>query len=184
MAEVTVVKENKPERKEMVPRMSWDFPLFPGSMFGMNPFALMRRFTDDMDRAFAGFKEPAFTQEEEAFWRPTIEVKELPGKLLVTAELPGVKKEEVKVNVSNGVLTLEGERKHETEEKREGYFHSERSYGKFLRSIALPEGAKVENAAANFTNGVLEITVPIPEKKESRREIPVQDAAKVKSVAA
>jgi HSP20 family protein len=182
MAEVAVVKETKPERKEITPRTSWDFPLFPGSMFGMNPFALMRRFTEDMDRAFTGV--PAFNKQVETFWRPTMEVKELPGKLLVTAELPGVKKEEVKINVVNDVLTLEGERKHEKEEKREGYFHSERSYGKFARSIELPEGAKVEQATANFNNGVLEITIPVPEVKETRREIPVQEPAKVKTAAA
>jgi len=57
---------------------------------------------------------------------------------------------------------VEGERKKEKEEKREGYYHSERSYGKFYRSIPLPEGAKGDQVAAQFNNGVLEVTVPVP----------------------
>lgn len=175
MAEVTVLKGEKPERN-----LSWEVPLFPGSLFGMNPFALMRRFTEDMDRTFNGGSP---TTMDNAVWRPTIEVKEQSGKLLVTADLPGVKKEDVKVHVANDILMLEGERKQEKEEKREGYYHSERSYGKFSRSIDLPEGAKTEQAAANFNNGVLEITIPVAEKKETRKEIPVEDAAKAKALA-
>jgi HSP20 family protein len=176
MAEVNVVKETKPERREVEP---FGFaPLFRGSLFGVSPFGLMRRFTEDMDRVFG---EARFTAPE--IWSPAIEVKEQAGKLLVTAELPGVKKEDVKVNVTENILTLEGERKQEKEEKREGYFHSERSYGKFSRSIALPEGANIDQAHAQFNNGILEISLPIPEKKEKRKEIPVAEAPKAKSTA-
>jgi HSP20 family protein len=78
---------------------------------------------------------------------------------------------------------VEGERKHEKEEKREGYYHSERSYGRFSRSIRLPEGAKVDQASAQFTNGVLEVGIPIPEAKQQRKEIPVQEPAKPKTAA-
>jgi HSP20 family protein len=70
---------------------------------------------------------------------------------------------------------VEGERKLEKEEKQEGYYHSERSYGKFYRSIQLPEGAKTDQTEAQFNNGVLEVTVPVLEAKAVRKEIPVQE---------
>lgn len=81
------------------------------------------------------------------------------------------------MNVTGDNLTLEGERKEEKEEKeekREGYYHSERNYGKFYRSIPLPEGANIDQAIARFKDGVLEITVPIPETKAKAQQIPVK----------
>jgi HSP20 family protein len=168
MAEAAVAKQPKQERDELNRWLGFETPLFRGSLFGVNPFALMRQFTDDMDRAFG---QPANIAAE---WRPAIEVKEKEGKLVVTAELPGVKKEDVKVNVTDNMLTLEGERKQEKEEKREGYYHSERSYGKFLRSIRLPEGAQTDQTAAQFKDGVLEITVPVAVAKEKGKQVPVK----------
>jgi HSP20 family protein len=167
MAGVAVTKEPKRERDELDRRLGFERPIFSGSLFGLNPFALMRQFTEDMDRFFG----PA---PNGGAWSPAIDVKETQGKLVVTAELPGLKKEEVKVNVTGENLTLEGERKEEKEEKREGYYHSERKYGKFYRSIPLPEGANIDQTIAQFKDGVLEITVPIPETKVSTREIPVK----------
>lgn len=175
MAEVTVVKQPKQERQELSRWPGFALPLFRGSLFTMNPFALMRQFTDDMDRIFAQAPGPA---GEIAAWSPALEVKEQEGKLLVTADLPGVKKEDVKVHVEGDTLVVEGERKQEKEEKREGYYHSERSYGKFYRSILLPEGAKSDQATAQFNNGVLEIAVPVPEVKAKAKEIPVQEGSK------
>jgi len=173
MAEVTVVKQPKAERMEMAPFFTT--PIFRGSLFNMNPFALMRQFTEDMDRFFGQMPK---TATDTAAWTPAIEVKQKEGKLLVTADLPGLKKEDVKVHIDEDTLIVEGERKQEKEEKREGYYHSERSYGKFYRSIPLPAGAKAEQTAAQFNNGVLEITVPVPEAKTKRQEIPVQEETK------
>jgi HSP20 family protein len=150
-------------------------PLFRGSLFNMNPFALMRQFTEEMDRLWG--QMPRVTGDG-ATWNPAIEVKEKEGKLLLTAELPGIKKEDVKVHIDGDTLVVEGERKQEKEERREGYYHSERSYGKFYRSILLPEGAKVDQTAAQFNDGVLEVTVPIPEVKAARKDIPVQEGSK------
>jgi HSP20 family protein len=178
MAEVSVTRG---ERREPT-LFGFGFePLFQGSLFGVNPFALMRRFTEEMDRMFAETR--GGTTGTMAEWRPAIEVKELPGELQVCAEIPGVKPEDVKVHVDNNILTVEGERKAEKEEKREGFYHSERSYGKFSRSIALPEGAYVDKAKAQFNNGVLEITVPMPEKKQARKEIPVSSVPAGKQAA-
>lgn len=178
MAEVAVVKNPKQERQELSRVLGFETPLFRGSLFTVNPFALIRQFTEDMDRFFG---QTTGAAAEGAAWIPAIEVKEKEGKLLVNAELPGVKKEDVKVHIDGDTLIVEGERKQEKEEKREGYYHSERSYGKFYRSIPLPEGAKTDQTAAQFNNGVLEVSVPIPEAKAQRQDIPVQEGPKPKA---
>jgi len=177
MAEVAVVKQPKKEEVALQPFVGFE-PFFRGNFFAVNPFALMRQFTEEMDRYFGQAPRAAGNG---AAWVPTIEVKEKEGKLLVTAELPGVKKEEVKVHIDGDTLVVEGERKQEKEEKREGYYHSERSYGTFYRSIPLPEGAKGDLTAAQFNNGVLEVTVPIPEVKAKSQVIPVQEGVKAKA---
>ncbi len=175
MSEVTVVKQPKSEGRELERFFKFETPLFRGSVFGMNPFALMRQFTDDMDRMFTA---PTRLATATGAWMPAIEVKEKDGKLLITAELPGLKKEDVKVRLEGDTLIVEGERKEEKEENRKGFFHSERSYGKFYRAMALPEGAKVDLTAAQFNNGVLEITIPTPEVKTKIKEIPVLEGSK------
>lgn len=169
MAQVSIVKENKPEGSTVATRGLGLGPLFTGSLSGLSPFSMMRRLTEDMDRAFGRIGSSGVE-----IWQPAIEVEEQPGKLKVTAELPGLKKEDVKVSVTDNILTIEGERKQEKEEKREGYYHSERSYGKFSRTIGLPDGAKIDQASAELNNGTMVITIPIPERKEARKEIPVR----------
>lgn len=168
---------NENEKEALVRRPGFELPLFRGSLFNMNPFTLMRRFTEDMDRAFGA----APGTVETTFWSPAVEVKEVNGKLLVSAELPGLKKDDIKVQVTEGALILEGERKQEKEEKREGYYHSERSYGHFYRSIPLPESATLDKASAEFTNGILEISIPVAETKQRTREVPVYEGGKVKT---
>ena len=169
MAGVAVTKEPKQEKTEAERFFGTEAPLFRGSIFNVNPFALMRQFTNDMDRTFG--REPYAAD----IWSPAIEVKRKNGDVLVTAELPGLKKEDVQVNITGNLLTLEGERKQEKEEKREGFYHSERSYGKFLRKIELPEGARTEQATAEFKDGVLEVKVPVTAAaKDTAKTVPVK----------
>ena len=174
MPEIKVTKENG----GALTRPEAYFPAFPFGLFGANPFGLMKRFTEEMDRTFANFAPSA----EMDLWAPPLEVKHKEGNFIVTCELPGIPKEDVKVEVIEEALVIQGEKKLVKEKKEEGYFRSERSYGKFYRSILLPEGAKTDQTAAQFNNGVLEVTVPIPEVKKTSKEIPVQEGAKPKAV--
>jgi HSP20 family protein len=132
----------------------------------------MRRFTEEMDRLFTG-NWPGLRQGEVGEWLPAVDITEREGKILVRADLPGMNKDDIKVELTDGVLTIEGERKQEHEEESQGFRRSERSYGRFYRSIPLPEGASLDQARAQFNNGVLEVSVPVPESQR-RRSIPIE----------
>jgi len=174
------VKVNKPEiNKPGVPvrRPEPFFPTFPfgGGLFGASPFSLMRRITDEMDRACAKLLP---SKEEPYLWAPALEVTEKNGEFIATLELPGLKKEEVKVEVTDEAVIVTGERKFEKEEKEEGYFRSERTYGEFYRTIPLPKEAKIDHIKAELNNGVLIITVPVPPTKTNVKTVPVTEVKK------
>jgi HSP20 family protein len=99
-----------------------------------------------------------------AQWSPLVDISEDDHEYLVKAELPDLKKEEVKITVENGELTISGERKVEKEEKNKKFHRIERSYGSFARSFTLPEGVSGEKVSADFKNGLLEIHLPKDEK--------------------
>jgi HSP20 family molecular chaperone IbpA len=104
-----------------------------------------------------------------SLWAPQLETFQRGDQFVVRADLPGLKKEDVNIEVTDDVLTIQGERRDEREEDREGYYRSERSYGSFYRVVPLPEGAISESAKAAFKDGVLEITVQAPPHEVSRR---------------
>jgi HSP20 family protein len=110
-------------------------------------------------------------------WAPQIEVFQRDNELVVRADLPGMTRDDVAVEVTEEAVTIQGERRHESEEEREGFYRSERIYGSFYRVIPLPEGAISEQAKANFRDGVLEITMPAPPKSKGRR-IEIGEGAK------
>ena len=149
----------------------------PGS-----PFSFMRRFSEEMDRLFDDFGfgggfSPAFSSlggiAPRGFggytWAPAVELITRGNELVIRADVPGVSKEDLQVELSDGVLTLRGERRREQEEAQEGRYHTERSYGSFVRAIRLPEGTRPEDARATFRDGVLEVVLPLPEEKRGRR---------------
>ena len=167
MSEIKVAKETG---AVLAPRPEVYFPTFPfGKLFGASPFGLMKRFTEEVDRAFASFVPPS----EFDLWAPPLEVKHKEGKFIVSVELPGIAKESIKVALVDESLVIEGERKRITEEKDDGIYRSERCYGKFYRSIPLPKGANAEHIKAELTNGVLEVAIPVPELKPTLREVPI-----------
>ena len=126
--------------------------------------------TEEMDRVFGD----SARDRGESGWMPAIEVTQRDNTYVVRAELAGLKPEDVKVEVVEDNLILEGERKYEHEENQEGVHRTERRYGRFFRVIPLPEGAKAEQARAKFDNGVLEIELPMPEQQSNRRQIPIE----------
>jgi HSP20 family protein len=148
-----------------------------GEQIAATPFALMRRFSDEMNNLFQdfGLGRNLFGQNlPEGIWAPQVEVVEENNQLIVRADLPGLKRDDINVELSDDGVTIEGERKNENEEKGEGFYRSERSYGRFYRRVPLPEGVNAQNAHATFRNGVLEITMPAPkqgERKTRRLEV-------------
>ena len=154
----------------------------PMDFFRTNPFSLMRRLTEEMDRVFGDGGQAR--QASDIVWAPAIEVSRREGNYVVRAELAGLKPEDVKLEIENDALVLQGERKVEREEDRGGVHRTEIQYGRFYRTIPLPEGANVAQARANFENGVLEVTVPVPEEKIHRKQIPIQSGSTDKATAA
>ncbi len=145
-------------------------PFETGTFF--SPFALLRDMTQLMDQIFEGGGDMPIRRGER-MWAPAVEVRETDGNLIVCADLPGIDQKDVKVEVDEGMLVIQGERKREQKEEREGYRRSEVSYGSFYRTIPLPENAKIDQAKADFHNGVLEITIPEEKAQSHRRQIPV-----------
>ncbi len=139
--------------------------------FSMSPFSLMRRMTEEMDRVFGSGRGASSGATS---WMPAIEVKQREGNLEVCADLPGMNKDDVKVEITGDEIIMQGEHKFEHEEGKREAYRSERRYGQFYRAIPLPEGANGDQAKAQFKDGVLQITVPVSEPKSNRRQIPVE----------
>jgi len=143
--------------------------------WGASPFRALQRLSDEMDRMFEDFGfgrryAAPFAREGLAeLWAPDVEVSQKNNELMIKADLPGLKKDEISVDITEDAVTIQGERKREHEEEREGFYRSERSYGTFRRVIPLPEGAITEQAKASFRDGVLEITLPAPPVARGRR---------------
>lgn len=133
------------------------------------PFDVSRYVAQEMDRLFNEFGvRPHWpfvplAEREDGIWSPELEVEEKEGVFRVKIDLPGMKKEEVNVDLAEGLLTVKGERKRETERKEKDYYRSERTYGRFVRTVTLPDGAKLDTAKATFADGVLEITMTVQE---------------------
>ncbi|MES2524770.1 MAG: Hsp20/alpha crystallin family protein [Gemmatimonadota bacterium] len=106
-------------------------------------------------------------------WSPQMEVSQRGNELVVSADLPGVSPEEVHIDIEDGMLTISGERRQQHETREEGFHRTERMYGSFTRSIALPEGVDEEQVRARFENGVLEVTMPVPQQRQRGRRIQI-----------
>jgi HSP20 family protein len=124
----------------------------------------------EMDRVFDRFFNQPVTQGL-AVWAPAVDVRETNDELHVSAELPGLKPEDVSVTVENGVLTISGEKKQEVQEgKEEGdYYLFERRYGRFERSFTLPRSVSADRVKARFENGILTVSLPKAEEAKPRK---------------
>lgn len=164
-----------------------------------HPLMLMQRMSEDMDRLFeqlgfgralGGFSLSPLQGEllgegstgrtsligtDRTVWAPQVEVRRKGETLVVCADLPGVSRDDLTVEVRDGALALSGERREEDEEEGEGFYRSERSYGRFYRTIPLPDGVNADQAKASFKDGVLEVTVPLPKHEQgSSKRIPIR----------
>ena len=185
-------REHQGSRMVPVHREESPFPMarrdsWSGSGRG-GAFEMLQRLTDEMDRIFGGFgpgwldrryggelRERLARALEPGVWLPQIEVFQREDRIVVRADLPGMKKEDVTLRIEEGELVIEGERREELREEQGEYFHSERSYGRFHRAIPLPRGAELEKAEASFRDGVLEVTIPAPRQQPERgRRIDIQ----------
>ncbi len=143
-----------------------------------DPFRYLAELQEDMNRLFdlslARLPREAI-ESAGGEWMPSVDIIDDKDKIRIKADLPGVDKNDVEINIEDGVLTIRGERKEEKEEKDKNYYRRECFYGTFERSIALPAEVEVDKAEANYKDGVLEIV--LPKKEESK---PKQIKLKVK----
>jgi HSP20 family protein len=102
-------------------------------------------------------------------WVPAMDLVETDDHLVLKADLPGMSKEDVNIEVKDNVLTVSGERKAEHEDKADGYYRIERAFGSFSRSLTLPQGIATDVISADFTDGVLEVRIPKPEERKPQR---------------
>jgi HSP20 family protein len=148
-----------------------------------NPFAMMRQMSREMDQLMDSFFERGFGSllgeagsrgddwESRTLWTPRIDVQQRNDAVVVRADLPGVRKEDVQVEVEDDALIISGQRREEREEggADQGYRLVERSYGSFYRSVPLPQGTNPDEIEATMRDGVLTVTLPVPEAARPRR---------------
>jgi HSP20 family protein len=141
-------------------------------------FPLFRRLGREIDFLFDRFGlERTIFEPAETMWTPDVEMFRRGAEIVIRADVPGLKKEDIAVEVTDGLVTLRGARTQEKEEKKEGYYRAERSYGSFYRTLPLPEGAKPDEAKAIVRDGVLEITVPTVKVEEKKRRLTIEEPA-------
>jgi len=135
-----------------------------------DPFRELEDMSERLNRMFA--RPATRTNGKEtmivADWTPSVDISETDGEYLIKAELPDVKREDVKVMLEDGVLTIQGERKQEREEEGKKYHRVERSYGSFVRSFSLPDVIDEEKVKAEFRDGLLNLHLPKSEKAKPK----------------
>lgn len=140
----------------MVDLVTWD------------PYRDFRSLTERFNRIFSS--TPARREEESlGTWLPPVDIAEDKDRIVLTAELPGFREDQIEIQMEGGVLTLRGERKFEDEKEGRNYHRVERSYGQFVRSFTLPNNVNREGIKASFSDGLLEIELPKREEAKPRQ---------------
>ncbi|HOK22457.1 MAG TPA: Hsp20/alpha crystallin family protein [Candidatus Hydrothermia bacterium] len=141
-----------------------------------DPFREVTSLRDEIDRLFDSFfGRQTSMGPREGFWVPPIDVEETDNEYIIKAELPGVKKNDVKISATEDTLTISGERKIEREEKGKTYHKIEMNYGQFERSIKFPTEVIADKAKATYKDGILTVSIPKSEKaKPKELEIQVE----------
>ena len=141
------------------------------ALVGWDPFRELEDVSDRLNRMFARPATHTSNGKETmivADWTPSVDIAETQGEYLIKAEIPDVKKEDVKVTVEDGVLTIQGQRKQEKEEKGIKYHRIERSYGSFARTFSLPDVIEADKVKAEFKDGILNLYLPKSEKAKPK----------------
>lgn len=136
-----------------------------------DPLRDLRGLQDEMNRLFTLTFPRVSTDDTmlQGAWSPSVDIYEGKDEVVIEAELPGLKKESVDVSIENNVITLKGERKFEKKDEHDNYHRVERSYGAFTRSFTLPRNVVGDEAKAEFTNGILRVTIPKREEEKARK---------------
>lgn len=138
------------------------------------PWGLLRRFNEDVNQLFNESRIASTADGDQSSiatsnWTPAVDIKEEDGRFVLKADIPGVEAKDIDVTMDDGVLTIKGERRHESEEDANGYKRVERSYGSFYRRFSLPDTANAEGISAQGKDGVLEVSIPKQEKAQPRK---------------
>lgn len=154
--------------------------------FGKKPVSIKRdegdpiaRFRSEMDKLFddffTGFEFPTFFGRRAEMFSPSVDVQDTDKEIKVSAELPGMDEKDIEITLERDSITIKGKKKDEKEEKGEGFYRSERSYGSFSRTIPIPVEIEADKASAHFKKGVLTVTIPKTAKSiEEKKKIPIQ----------
>ena len=173
MANQGSARQNRPADQSVSiqrSRSGRDLSRWDAGAYGYGPFAWMRQMQDQLDRAFTGLwggsgSNSSWTPDTvfgRSDWSPALDVFQRGNELVIRADMPGLSKDDITVDIADDQLTIRGDRRYDHEEERDGVFRSERSYGSFCRVVPLPQGAIADSAKATFNNGVLEIVVQAP----------------------
>ncbi len=138
-----------------------------------DPWREMTSLREDMDRLFDSMSG-RYPREREMVWAPPLDIEETKDAVVVRTELPGMKKEDIKISIHGDQLCVSGERRHEAENKDRTFHRIERAFGKFQRTLVLPVDVAGDKAKAKFTDGVLELTLPKSEKAKAH-EIAIEN---------
>jgi len=143
----------------------------------LEPFKELTTLQDRLNKVFEGLLPAISTPREINEWVPAVDVYEDKENIVIEVEVPGMKEEDLKVNLENNTLTISGERKFEKEEQDKNYYRMERSYGSFTRSFLLPDNVDTKNIKAKYKDGVLILT--LPKKAEAKAQsIPIEKEEK------
>jgi HSP20 family protein len=134
----------------------------------IDPFHEMFSLREDMERVFDSMIGRLSRDRTDAAWIPAVDVEETEDSIVARVEIPGMRKEDIKVKVVGNTLTISGERKSEVEQKTRTFHHVERSYGRFSRTLSLPAEVDSDAAHANYKAGVLELILPKTTKAKPR----------------
>jgi HSP20 family protein len=170
-SDVEMTHTHRSAAERSMPRRSYT----QGHQSASGPFGLMRQMQDEVDRwfnrfGFSGSPANWLTQATGSAteWMPAVDAFQRGNEFVIRADVPGMNRQDLSVEIGDDAVTIRGERKHETDEERDGVYWSERSYGSFCRVVPIPPGAIGESAKASFSNGVLEVVMSAP-SQEARR---------------